>query len=34
MYDPADGESRSPRMASSVDFPQPDGPEIETYSPR
>src|SRR6266404_1884098 len=26
-------ESRSPRIESSVDFPQPDGPAIETYSP-
>ncbi len=28
------GVSSKPRIASSVDFPQPEGPEIETYSPR
>src|SRR5258708_37078132 len=31
---PSDGESRSPRMARSVDLPHPDGPDMETYSPR
>jgi len=33
-YSPVDGVSSSPRMASSVDLPQPDGPEMETNSPR
>ena len=28
-----DGVSSRPRMESSVDFPQPDGPAMETYSP-
>ena len=28
------GVSSRPRIASSVDLPQPDGPEMETYSPR
>src|SRR5438874_2288057 len=27
------GSSSSPRMASKVDLPQPDGPEIDRYSP-
>ena len=31
---PCVGESSSPRIESSVDLPQPDGPPIETYSPR
>ncbi len=30
---PSLGVSSRPRMASSVDLPQPDGPEIDTYSP-
>ena len=33
MYCPSVGESSSPRIESSVDFPQPEGPEIEKYSP-
>src|SRR5579864_7931427 len=33
-YRPSDGESSKPRIASSVDFPQPEGPAIETNSPR
>src|SRR6201989_563945 len=33
-YTPSDGESSRPRIDSSVDLPQPDGPEIATYSPR
>ena len=32
-YWPSDGESRRPRIDSSVDFPQPDGPEMAMYSP-
>ena len=32
-YDPSVGESSRPRIDSSVDLPQPDGPAIETYSP-
>ncbi len=32
-YWPSVGESSSPRIDKSVDFPQPDGPAIETYSP-
>src|ERR1035438_1362580 len=32
-YVPSAGVSRRPRMDSSVDFPQPEGPAIETYSP-
>jgi hypothetical protein len=30
---PAVGVSSRPRIESSVDLPQPDGPEIDTYSP-
>src|SRR6266852_5915637 len=33
-YDPWVGESRRPRIESKVDLPQPDGPAIDTYSPR
>src|ERR1700688_398138 len=33
-YDPCVGESRRPRIESRVDLPHPDGPPIETYSPR
>src|SRR2546422_1068870 len=33
-YLPSEGVSSSPRIASSVDFPQPEGPEMDTYSPR
>src|SRR5579859_2899078 len=33
-YDPCVGESRSPRIESRVDLPHPDGPAIDTYSPR
>ena len=33
VYVPPVGESSRPRMASSVDFPQPDGPIIATNSP-
>src|SRR5215467_2146218 len=33
-YEPFVGESSSPRIDSSVDLPHPDGPEIDTYSPR
>src|SRR5260370_6157736 len=33
-YRPSDGESSKPRIARSVDFPQPEGPAIETNSPR
>src|SRR5688572_19345251 len=33
MYLPSVGESRSPRIDSSVDFPQPDGPAMAMYSP-
>ncbi len=32
-YEPEVGRSRQPRMLSRVDFPEPDGPMIETYSP-
>ena len=32
-YCPSVGESSRPRIDSSVDLPQPDGPAIETYSP-
>src|SRR5438477_5461395 len=32
-YCPSVGESSKPRMDSSVDLPQPDGPAIDTYSP-
>src|ERR1700752_3346847 len=31
---PSVGESSSPRRESSVDWPQPEGPAIDTYSPR
>ena len=34
VYWPSVGESSRPRIESSVDLPQPDGPAIETYSPR
>src|SRR6266852_5038431 len=30
---PSLGESSSPRMESSVDFPQPEGPAMEMYVP-
>src|SRR5882762_4978667 len=33
MYEPSLGESSKPKMASSVDLPQPEGPAIERYSP-
>ena len=33
QYLPSDGESSRPRIDSSVDLPQPDGPEMATYSP-
>src|SRR5215831_12663248 len=33
-YDPFVGESSRPRIDSNVDLPHPDGPEIDTYSPR
>src|ERR1700752_3733137 len=33
MYWPPVGVSNRPRIESSVDLPQPDGPAIETYSP-
>src|SRR5206468_8569814 len=32
-YWPSVGESSRPRIGSSVDLPQPDGPAIDTYSP-
>src|SRR6187455_859087 len=32
-YVPDDGRSSSPSTFSSEDFPEPDGPMIETYSP-
>src|SRR5436190_11545311 len=32
-YWPSVGESSRPRIDSSVDLPQPDGPAIATYSP-
>src|SRR5262245_12694797 len=31
--DPFEGESSSPMMERSVDFPHPEGPAIDTYSP-
>ena len=31
---PAVGESSRPRIESSVDLPQPEGPAMATYSPR
>jgi hypothetical protein len=34
VYSPFEGVSSKPRIESSVDFPQPDGPAIDTYSPR
>src|SRR5262245_47776163 len=33
-YSPTVGESSRPRIDSSVDLPQPDGPEMAMYSPR
>src|SRR6185503_18880484 len=33
VYLPSVGESSRPRIDSSVDFPQPDGPAIAMYSP-
>src|SRR5918994_1560029 len=33
VYLPSVGESSSPRIDSSVDLPQPDGPAIAMYSP-
>src|SRR5437764_8920315 len=33
-YNPSVGGSRRPRIERSVDFPHPEGPPIETYSPR
>src|ERR1700687_1496551 len=33
-YDPCVGESRRPKIDRRVDLPQPDGPAIDTYSPR
>src|SRR5437016_5606301 len=33
-YSPLDGVSRSPKIDNRVDLPQPDGPAIDTYSPR
>src|SRR6476620_587381 len=33
MYLPSVGESSRPRIDSSVDLPQPDGPAIAMYSP-
>ncbi len=33
MYSPSVGESSKPRIDSSVDLPQPDGPAMEMYSP-
>ena len=30
---PSDGVSSRPRIDSNVDLPQPDGPEMATYSP-
>ena len=33
MYLPSVGESSSPRIESSVDLPQPDGPAMAMYSP-
>ena len=33
MYLPSVGVSSRPRIDSSVDLPQPEGPAIETYSP-
>ena len=32
-YSPSVGESRRPAIDNSVDFPQPDGPEMDTNSP-
>ena len=34
VYSPLDGVSSRPRIERSVDLPQPDGPAIDTYSPR
>ena len=33
LYAPSVGESSRPRIESSVDLPQPEGPAMETYSP-
>ncbi len=33
MYDPVDGVSRQPMRFINVDFPDPEGPMIATYSP-
>src|SRR3982751_1415941 len=33
VYFPSVGESSKPRIDSSVDFPQPDGPAMAMYSP-
>jgi len=33
-YTPEVGVSSRPRIDSRVDLPQPEGPEIDTYSPR
>src|SRR5579859_8104583 len=33
VYSPSLDESSRPRMESSVDFPQPEGPAMDTYSP-
>jgi hypothetical protein len=32
-YEPCVGRSMQPRMLSSVDFPEPDAPMIDQYSP-
>jgi hypothetical protein len=32
-YEPPVGVSSNPIIDNSVDFPQPDGPDIATYSP-
>ncbi len=34
QYSPPVGVSSSPKIDSSVDLPHPDGPAIDTYSPR
>ena len=34
QYSPPVGVSSRPKIDSSVDLPQPDGPAIDTYSPR
>ena len=33
-YEPLDGVSRQPMRFISVDFPEPEGPMMATYSPR